>query len=113
MACLYAKETDFLNRVILLRDSVLSPYMEQAITLQSMRRPQIMNDYHFDKNMNVARLQNFVNDARPWLKNKETEKGFEALKGAWLNFYPFYLYFQNFPKTKKIQQKAKGGEGVN
>lgn len=113
MACLYAKETDFLNRVILLRDSVLSPYMEQAITLQSMRRPQIMNGYHFDKKMNVARLQNFVNDARPWLKNKETEKGFEALKGAWLNFYPFYLYFQNFPKTKKIQQKAKGGEGVN
>lgn len=109
MACLYAKETSFLERVRLLSRSDLPPYAEQALTLQAMKDPSMLDGFSFDKGMNAARLERFIDDARPWLKNKETEKGFDELKRTWLNYYPFYLYFQNFSKKRESHEAEKGG----
>lgn len=111
MACLYAKETEFVRKAELLRGAALSPYLEQALMVQGVKNPQLLEGYGFDKRFVLSRLESFIKEARPWMKNKK--EGVAALKENWKDYYPFYLYFQNLPAEQKEANHNKEKEGVN
>lgn len=114
MALLYSKDLDgFTMRASLLGNSVMPNYYQQAVVLKSLSNNRIMGSFPaVDRQLVLARLRGFVNVAQPYLKQNQ-DKGRELLKDDWLDYYPYYMYFENLTPEKPAEEAKKEKGGVN
>jgi hypothetical protein len=111
---LYSKDLmRFVNMAVVLRQKTggrLPAIVRQAILIYSMTHeevkqafPEICNDQVL-----VSNFQAFVNEARPYLKDKAELR--KRLKENWLGTYYYYYYCENNEpyQVRKVENTAGG-----
>lgn len=114
MSLLYSKDqTRYMEMVRIIKNTQLAPYYQEAIAGYTLKDPNILSAFPtIDRNMSLTRLQAFVNDAQPYIH--DMPKGQKELKHTWLNYYPYYLYFENLqPSGNGKSGNDKDKQGVN
>lgn len=113
MSLLYSKDQrGFLDRVRILSNTQLAPYYQQAVISYTLRDPNILSQFPtIEKNMSLTRFQTFVREAQMYLS--DMPRGEKELKAEWLNYYPYYLYFENLLTSTSTHSNEKEKAGVN
>ena len=113
MSLLYSKDQrGFLDRVRILSNTQLAPYYQQAVISYTLRDPNILSQFPtIEKNMSLTRFQTFVREAQMYLS--DMPRGEKELKAEWLNYYPYYLYFENLQTSTSTHSNEKEKAGVN
>ena len=102
----------FLDRVRILSNTQLAPYYQQAVISYTLRDPNILSQFPtIEKNMSLTRFQTFVREAQMYLS--DMPRGEKELKAEWLNYYPYYLYFENLQTSTSTHSNEKEKAGVN
>lgn len=111
-ACLYTKlMPDFLIRTEPLIGTALPRNVEDALTMESKRNPNINRAFSLSE-LSTGRYDMFLRMAAPYKGQKE--EGARALKKQFLGFYPYYYYYGNLNATKsKNETENKTEQRVN
>lgn len=111
-ACLYTKKLpEFIDRVQFLDGQSLPMCVEQALALQSYSQPDIRKMFPIEQGYAFKQVGAFAQSAYLYLNKRE--EGAKVLKDEWLQFYPYYYYFENLPPKEKVEYHQLKKEGVN
>lgn len=111
-ACLYTKKMpEFIDRVMVLNGQSLPVCVEQALALQSYSQPDLRKMFPIEQGYAFKQVVAFAQSACLYLNKRE--EGAKVLKDEWLQFYPYYYYFENLPPKKKVEYHQLKKEGVN
>lgn len=111
-ACLYTKlMPDFLIRTEPLINTALSRNVEDALTMESKKNPNINRAFNLSE-LSTSRYDMFLKMAARY--RGEREEGARALKEQFLGFYPYYYFYGNLNATKSQNEtKNKSEHSVN
>lgn len=114
MSLLYSKDLNgFLMRAKVISGNTLPEYYQQAILVKSIiNGEELLNAFPtVERNAGMARIKYFVKEGKPYFKQQPV--GQKILKDDWMNYYPYYMYFENLPEednnAAKTEETKKGG----
>ena len=114
VACLYSKRMpDFLMRCRKLVGTTPPRSIAEGLVIQAAKNPEILQAFP-QLDMLMDRFQLFLQDARPYMKDRE--RGSEALFEKYHGYYPYYYFFGNLRSTRKpdkAEEQEHNKAGVN
>lgn len=105
VACLYSKRMEeFLLRCRRLVGTTPPRSIAEGLLIQAGKDPDILKAFP-QLDMLVDRFQLFLQDAMPYMKDRE--RGSEVLFEKYHGYYPYYYFFGNLRSTRKPSQEEQ------
>ena len=111
MACLYSKRMpEFLRHCQSFLGSMPPKTIAEGLITQVSKYPKLLEAFPQLK-LGMDRYRMFVQDAAPYMQNRE--EGSKALFEKYKGYYPYYYYFGNLNSTRKENDMEHFNAGVN
>ena len=114
VACLYSKRMpEFLQRCQRFIGTTPPRSIAEGLALQAAKNPEILQAFP-QLEMLMDRLQLFLQDAMPYMQDRE--RGSEVLFEKYRGYYPYYYFFGNLRSTRKPDNEEEAEHnkaGVN